>query len=112
MPYRANATGMGSSAAAMPLGSATASGMMPAVRDRDPSEVEYADRQARLSHTNRCRVVSQVLAQARARDQERLAVEGYRLYAGEAGEFAESASAAAEAWDEPTTGKGSEPHGR
>ena len=46
--------------------------------------VEYADRQARRSRTNRSQVIGQALAQARARDQELLASQGYRFYAAEA----------------------------
>jgi metal-responsive CopG/Arc/MetJ family transcriptional regulator len=51
--------------------------------------VEFADRTARRSKTSRSRVISRYLAEARARDEARLAAEGYRFYAGEAREFSE-----------------------
>ena len=74
--------------------------------------VEYADRQARRARTSRSQVIGLALAQARARERERLAAEGYRFYAGEASEFAESAAAAmAEAWGDDQPGGGSLPHG-
>ena len=74
--------------------------------------VEYADGQARRSRTNRSQVIGQALAQARARDQELLASQGYRFYAGEAAAFAEAAQAAvAEAWGDPSPDEGSEARG-
>jgi hypothetical protein len=46
------------------------------------------------------RVIVHALAEINAEYEERLAAEGYRFYAQEAGEFAEaSASAVVEAWD-------------
>jgi len=60
--------------------------------------VQYADETARRRQTNRSQIISQVLAEARAREMEQLAAEGYRFYAQEAAEFAQgSAAAVAEA---------------
>ena len=74
--------------------------------------VDYADRQAQRDHTSRSQVIGLALAQARTRDRERLAAEGYRFYAGEAAEFAEAAAAAvAEAWGDELAGEGSSAHG-
>jgi predicted transcriptional regulator len=68
--------------------------------------VEYADQQARRRRTSRSQVIGQALAQARAREQERLAAEGYRFYAGEAADFAAAAlPAIRDAWEEPTPGE-------
>ncbi len=60
--------------------------------------VEFADSTATQADISRSKVISQVLADARTRDETRLAEEGYRFYANEALEFAEaSARAVAEA---------------
>ena len=61
----------------------------------------YADAQAARLCTSRSQFISQALAKLKARDQERLAAEGYGLYAGEARDFAEqSLQAVAEALDD------------
>ena len=58
----------------------------------------YTDEQARRTRTSRSQFISQALARFQAIEEERLAAEGYRFYADEAGEFGEvSASAVAEA---------------
>lgn len=60
--------------------------------------LEYADRRASRTRLSRSQVIGEALAEAQAQEQARLAVEGYRFYAGEASEFAEaSAGAVAEA---------------
>ncbi len=60
--------------------------------------VEFADRAAQQAEMSRSQVISQALAEARARVERRLAEEGYRFYAGESVEFATaSAVAVAEA---------------
>jgi metal-responsive CopG/Arc/MetJ family transcriptional regulator len=68
--------------------------------------LEYADRRADRTRLSRSQVISEALAEAQALEQARLAAEGYRFYAGEAGEFAEaSAQAVAEALpDGPSEG--------
>jgi len=68
--------------------------------------VEFADRIADKTHTSRSQVIGQVLAELQTREQARLAEEGYRFYATEAAEFAEtSGRAAAEALALSTTGE-------
>jgi len=58
----------------------------------------YTDAQAERTHTSRSQFISQALARYQASEEERLAAEGYRFYADEAGEFGEvSATAVAEA---------------
>ena len=60
--------------------------------------VEFADRAAHQADISRSQVISQALAEAKARNERRLAEEGYRFYAGESVEFAQaSALAVAEA---------------
>ena len=60
--------------------------------------VQYADETAKHRKTSRSQVISQVLTEARAREVERLATEGYRFYAQEATAFAQAvAPAVAEA---------------
>lgn len=60
--------------------------------------VEFADHTAHQAASSRSKVISQALAEARARDERRLAEEGYRFYASESVEFAQSsAQAVAEA---------------
>jgi metal-responsive CopG/Arc/MetJ family transcriptional regulator len=60
--------------------------------------VEFADRAARQADLSRSQVISQALAEAQARNEQRLAEEGYRFYASESAEFAQaSALAVAEA---------------
>ncbi|MBU0494148.1 MAG: ribbon-helix-helix domain-containing protein [Chloroflexi bacterium] len=62
--------------------------------------VEFTDRQADRLAISRSRFITQALAQLRAKEEERLAAEGYRFYAQEASEFAvASAGAVAEAWN-------------
>ena len=62
--------------------------------------VEFADRQAHGQRTSRSQVIGRALAEMKAREEERLAAEGYRFYTPEAGDFAEaSAVAVAEALD-------------
>jgi len=58
------------------------------------SLVEFADREAARLNTSRSRVIAQALSEIRAEEEERLAAEGYRFYAQEAGEFAEASAAA------------------
>ncbi|MHB1162839.1 MAG: hypothetical protein ACYC3V_21265 [Chloroflexota bacterium] len=52
--------------------------------------LNYADRRARVSNTSRSRVIADALAERKAREEEALAVEGYRFYAEESREFAAS----------------------
>ncbi len=60
--------------------------------------VEFADYTAHQADSSRSKVISQALAEAKARDERRLAEEGYRFYASELVEFAQaSAHAVAEA---------------
>jgi metal-responsive CopG/Arc/MetJ family transcriptional regulator len=62
--------------------------------------VEYADSRAGRDQMSRSQIIGQALAEAQAREQARLAAEGYRFYAGEAIEFAEdSAGAVAESME-------------
>jgi len=56
--------------------------------------VDYADSRAGRDQMSRSQIIGQALAEAQARDQARLAAEGYRFYAGEAIEFAEASSRA------------------
>jgi len=63
-----------------------------------PNLLEFADRQAEQMRISRSEIISRALAQAKAAEEERLAVEGYRFYSPEASEFAEaSARSSAEA---------------
>lgn len=60
--------------------------------------VEFADFLAKQSNTSRSQVIRQALGALKAREEERLAAQGYRFYATEATEFAAaSARATAEA---------------
>jgi metal-responsive CopG/Arc/MetJ family transcriptional regulator len=60
-----------------------------------PSDlVEYADSRGGREQTSRSQVIAEALAEARAREQARLAAAGYRFYAGEAVEFAEASTGA------------------
>jgi metal-responsive CopG/Arc/MetJ family transcriptional regulator len=64
------------------------------------SLVDFADREAARLNISRSRLIAHALAEIKAEYEERLAAEGYRFYAQEAGEFAEaSASAVVEALD-------------
>ena len=54
--------------------------------------LEFADRVAARANTSRSQVISQALAAAEIREQERVAAIGYRFYAGEAVEFADATS--------------------
>ena len=58
------------------------------------SLVDYADTRADRDQTSRSQVIGQALAEAKARDQARLAAEGYCFYAGEASEFSEVSAGA------------------
>ena len=49
--------------------------------------VEFADRAAHQADISRSQVISQALAEAQARNERRLAEEGYRFYARESAEF-------------------------
>jgi len=61
--------------------------------------VEFTDREAARLNISRSGLVARALAQVKADQEARLAVEGYRFYAQESAEFAEaSASSVAEAW--------------
>ncbi len=63
--------------------------------------IAYADSKAAQAGTNRSRLVTELLRRSRQHEQEALAREGYRFYAGEAEEFAaDSAAAVAEALDD------------
>ncbi len=69
--------------------------------------VEFADRTAHEADTSRSQVISLALAEAKTRNERRLAEAGYRFYAGESVEFAQaSALAVAEATMAYTTGEG------
>ena len=60
--------------------------------------VIFADRQAQQNNTSRSQLISRLLAQFKAQEEERLAAEGYQFYAQEAAEFAAAtATATAEA---------------
>lgn len=65
-----------------------------------PSDlVAFADWQASQANLSRSQIISKVLAEAKQREEERLAAEGYQFYAQEAAEFATaSARAVAEAF--------------
>ena len=52
------------------------------------SLVDFADREAARLNVSRSRLIARVLSEARAKEEEHLAVEGYRFYAEEASEFA------------------------
>lgn len=54
--------------------------------------LEFADRQAEQLRISRSEIIGRALAQAKAAEEERLAVEGYRFYAQEASEFAEASA--------------------
>jgi predicted transcriptional regulator len=61
--------------------------------------VEYADNRAQELNASRSQVIGMALSAVMTREEEKLAAEGYRFYAQEAGEFADAASRAmAEAW--------------
>lgn len=64
------------------------------------SLVDFADREAARLNISRSGLIAGVLSEIKAAEEERLAVEGYRFYAQEAEEFAQtSARAVAEAID-------------
>lgn len=65
-----------------------------------PAElVDFADRRAGQMHSSRSQIISVALAEIKAREEARLAAEGYQYYAQEAEAFASSsAHAVAEAW--------------
>ncbi len=63
--------------------------------------IAYADSKAAQMGTNRSRLVTELLQRSRQDEQEALAREGYRFYAGEAETFAaQSATAVAEILDD------------
>lgn len=59
-----------------------------------PELLEYADAAARALGTNRSMLFQQMLRDRRHREEERLAIEGYREYAAEAAEYAAASAAA------------------
>lgn len=62
--------------------------------------VEFVDRYAEQTRATRGQVIGAALAKLRQAEEERLAMEGYRFYAQEGGEFAVASSqAVAEALD-------------
>ena len=64
------------------------------------SLVEFADREAARLNISRSRLITRALSEIKKSEEERLAAEGYRFYAQESEEFAQtSASAVAEAFD-------------
>ena len=61
--------------------------------------VAFADACAAETHTSRSQIISQMLAEAKARTEAQLAAQGYQFYRQELAEFAEvSGSAVAESW--------------
>jgi len=58
------------------------------------SLVDFADQEAARLNVSRSRLIARVLSEARAEEEEQLAIEGYRFYAEEASEFAEASAAA------------------
>ena len=58
------------------------------------SLVEFADWLAKESNTSRSQVIREALAAVKAREEERLAAQGYRFYATEATEFAAASARA------------------
>jgi metal-responsive CopG/Arc/MetJ family transcriptional regulator len=61
--------------------------------------VDFADRRAGQMNSSRSQIISGALAETKAREEARLAAEGYQYYAHEAEAFAAlSAQAVAEAW--------------
>ena len=64
------------------------------------SLVEYADQEATRLKISRSQLIARRLAESKMEYEAQLAAEGYRFYAEEASEFAESSlSAASEAFD-------------
>jgi metal-responsive CopG/Arc/MetJ family transcriptional regulator len=62
--------------------------------------IEFADQQASRLNISRSELIARALAESKTEYEVRLAAEGYRFYAQEASEFAESsANAVAEALD-------------
>ena len=57
-----------------------------------PNLLEFADRQAQQLRISRSEIIGRALAQAKAAEEERLAVEGYRFYSQEASEFSEASA--------------------
>ena len=61
--------------------------------------VAFADARAAETHTSRSQIISQMLAEAKARTEAQLAAQGYQFYSQELVEFAEASSLAiAESW--------------
>ena len=52
------------------------------------SLVQFADREAARLCVSRSQAIAQALSEIKAREEERLAAEGYQFYAQEASEFA------------------------
>lgn len=57
-----------------------------------PELVDFADQEAERRRISRSELISQAIAVIKAREEERLAAEGYQFYAQEAEEFAESSA--------------------
>jgi hypothetical protein len=54
-----------------------------------PSDLlEFTDEQARCHQASRSQIIGKALCELKAREEERLAAEGYQFYADEACEFA------------------------
>ena len=58
------------------------------------SLVDFADREAARLNISRSRLITRVLSEIREAEEKRLAAEGYRFYAQEAGEFAQTSARA------------------
>lgn len=54
--------------------------------------VEFADRVAHQADVSRSQVISQALLESQARNEKRLAEEGYRFFARESAEFAQASA--------------------
>ncbi len=54
--------------------------------------VDYATEKARRLGVSRSRIIAEALEERKVREEEELAAEGYRFYAAEAEEFAESSA--------------------
>ena len=52
--------------------------------------VRYVERKAAKSKMSRSRIIAEAVAEKKAREEEELAAEGYRFYANEAQQFADS----------------------
>lgn len=54
--------------------------------------LKYADQRATRMGTSRSQVISQMVAEALAREKETIAAEGYRFYSQEGEDFAEASA--------------------